>query len=82
VGGVHEALTSVAPAFTRAVSVFVPVLLVAFENEATSGLDEVHVSGGVATVLPRESTAVAVMVFDPVTRLKEFSVTPCAWSRI
>jgi hypothetical protein len=58
-----------------------PVVLEALENDATSGLDELQVSGGLAKGTSRVSTAVAVMVFAPVATLNVLPVSPSTWSR-
>ncbi len=75
-GGVQEAVTFVPPELARAARLLLPEVLVALENDATSGFEELQLSGGLVSVVPKVSTTVASMLFEPLFRVKEFPVTP------
>ena len=74
-GGVQEAEMSTAPAVCRAVTT--PDVL----TVAISGLEVLHVRGGLLKITSSVSTAVATIVFDPpALRLAEFPEPAWIWS--
>src|ERR1700686_1549374 len=59
-GGVQEAKTVAPPRLARAVALLLPVVFVTLVKAATSGLVVLQVRGGLGTVTPKVSIAVAV----------------------
>src|SRR4029077_398753 len=85
VGGVQEAKMVAPPRLARVVAVLIPELLVVLVKAATSGLVVLQVSGGLARVAPRTSTAVAVMdTLPPLFTVTEFPawLWPPTWRRM
>src|SRR5216684_846400 len=72
-GGVQEAKTVVPPRLARAVALLTPVVFVVLVKAATSGLVVLQVRGGLGTVTPKVSIAVAVMdTLPPLFTVTEF----------
>src|SRR6266404_3425023 len=72
-GGLQEAKTVAPPRLARAVALLVPVVFVVLVKAATSGLVVLQVRGGLATVTPKVSIAVAVMdTLPPLFTVTEF----------
>ena len=72
-GGVHEAKTVAPPRLARAVALLIPEVLVVVVKAATSGLVVLQVRGGLGTVTPKVSIAVAVMdTLPPLLTVIEF----------
>src|ERR1700675_4216391 len=72
-GGVQEAKTVAPPRLARAVALLIPVVLVVLVKAATSGLVVLQVRGGLGTVTPKVSIAVAVMdTLPPLFTVIEF----------
>src|ERR1700675_2597093 len=72
-GGVQEAETVAPPRLARAVALLIPEVLVVVVKAATSGLVVLQVRGGLGTVTPKVSIAVAVMdTLPPLFMVTEF----------
>src|SRR6266478_3128530 len=82
VGGVQEAKTVAPPRLARAVALLLPEMLMVVPKATTSGLVVLQVRGGLATVAPKVSIAVAVMgTLPPLFTVTEFHawVWPPIW---
>src|ERR1700674_4181969 len=74
-GGVQEAKTVAPPRLARAVALLIPEVLVLLVKAATSGLVVLQVRGGLGTVTPKVSRAVAVIdTLPPLFTVIEFPV--------